>query len=59
MPKSIISTKKIQNVKINDSEGFVKIVGIYFTKGLQRTGIYNWNRFKIEKQTQQLSRQRI
>ena len=51
--------KKIQNVKINDSEGFVKIVEIYFTKGLQRTGIYNWNRCKIEKQTQQLSRQHI
>ena len=43
MPKSIILTKKIQNVKINDPQDFVKILGIYFTKDLRTTGIYNWN----------------
>ena len=32
---------KIQNVKINDSEHYVEILGIYFTKDLQTTGIYN------------------
>ena len=51
MLKSIISTKKIQNVKINDLQDFVKILGIYFTKYLGTTGIYNWNRIttQIEK----------
>ena len=33
--------KKIQNVKINDPPDFVKILGIYFTKDLRTTGIYN------------------
>ena len=42
MPKSIISTKKTQSVKINDSVDLVKILGIYFKKGLRKTGIYNW-----------------
>ena len=42
MPKSIISTKKTQSVKINDSTDLVKILGIYFTKDLRKTGIYNW-----------------
>ena len=61
MPKSIILTKKIQNVKINDSQDFVKILGIYFTKDLRTTGIYNWNicLTQIEKQTQQLSRRHL
>ena len=61
MTKSIISTKKIQNVKINDAEDFVKILGIYFIKGLQTAGIYNWNRCltQIEKQTQQLFRRHL
>ena len=35
--------KKIQNVKINESQEFVKILGIYFAKDLRTTGIYNWN----------------
>ena len=57
MPKSTISAKKIQNVKVNDRQDFVKILGIYFTKNLRTTGIYNWNicLTQIEKQTQQLS----
>ena len=61
MPKSIILTKKIQNVKINDPQDFVKILGIYFTKDLRTTGIYNWNicLTQIEKQTQQLSRRHL
>ena len=42
MPKSIISTKKTQSVKINDSADLVKILGIYFKKALRKTGIYNW-----------------
>ena len=42
MPKSIISTKKTQSVKINDSADLVKILGIYVKKGLRKTGIYNW-----------------
>ena len=56
MPKSLIWTKNA-NIKINDSEDFVKILEIYFTKDLQATGIYNWNRCltQIEKQTQQRS----
>ena len=29
--------KKIQNIKITDSEDFVKVLGIYFTKDLQTT----------------------
>ena len=50
--------KNIQNVKINDSQDFVKILGIQFTKDLRTTGIYNWNvcLTQAEKQTQQLSR---
>ena len=53
--------KKIQNVKIIDSQDFVKILGIYFTKELRTTGIYNWNicLTQIEKQTQQLSRRHL
>ena len=53
--------KKIQNVKINDPQDFVKILGIYFTKDLRTTGIYNWNicLTQIEKQTQQLSRRHL
>ena len=53
--------KKIQNVKINDPQDFVKILGIYFTKNLRTTGIYNWNicLTQIEKQTQQLSRRHL
>ena len=53
--------KKIQNVKINDPQDFVKILGIYFTKDLRTTGIYNWNicLSQIEKQTQQLSRRHL
>ena len=52
MPKPIISTKKMQNVKINDSKDFIKKLGIYFTKDLRKTGFYNWNIFltQIEKQ---------
>ena len=38
MPKSTISAKKIQNVKVNDRQDFVKILGIYFTKNLRTTG---------------------
>ena len=51
----------MQNVKINDSQEFVKILGIYFTKDLRTTGIYNWNicLTQIEKQTQQLSRRHL
>ena len=43
---------------MNDSHDFVKILGIYFTKDLQTTGIYNWNMCltQTEKQTQRLSR---
>ena len=53
--------KKIQNVKINDSQDFIKVLGIYFTKDLRPTGIYNWNicLTQIEKQTQQLSRRHL
>ena len=29
--------KKIQNVKVNDSQDFVKILGVYFTKDLRTT----------------------
>ena len=36
-----IDKKKQQNINLNDSENFVKILGIYFTKDLQTTGIYN------------------
>ena len=51
----------MQNVKINDSEHYVKILGIYFTKDLQTTGIYNWNKYltQIEKQTHQFSRRHL
>ena len=61
MPKSIILRKKIQNVKINDPQDFVKILGIYFTKNLRTTGIYNWNicLTQIEKQTQQRFRRHL
>ena len=50
-----------QNIKINDSQDFVKILGNYFTKDLRRTGIYNWNIWlsQIEKQTEQLSRRHL
>ena len=53
--------KKIQNVKINDSGNFVKILGIYSTKYPQATGIYNRNGYltQIEKQIQQLSRRHL
>ena len=53
--------KKIQNIKITDSEDFVKILGIYFTKDLQTTSTYNWNRCltKIKKQIQQLSKRHL
>ena len=53
--------KKIQNVKINDSQDFVKRLGIYFTKDLRTTGIYNWNicLTQSEKQAQQLSRRHL
>ena len=53
--------KKIQNVKINDSQDFVKILVIYFTKDPGTTGIYNWNicLTQAEKQTQQLSRRHL
>ena len=53
--------KKNKNVKINDLENFFKISGIYFTKDLQTTSIYNWNRCltQIEKITQKLSRQHL
>ena len=53
--------KKIQNVKINDPQDFVKILGIYFTKDLRTNGIYNWNicLTQIEKKTQQLSRRHL
>ena len=56
MPKSTISTKKIKNIKKNDTEEAVEILGIYFTKDLQTTINYDWNRYltNIEKQTQQL-----
>ena len=48
MPKSIILTKKIQNVQVNDAQDFVKIITF---------GIYNWNicLSQIKKQIQQLS----
>ena len=53
--------KKIQNIKITDPEDFVKILRIYFTKDLQTTSTYNWNRCltKIKKQIQQLSRRHL
>ena len=53
--------KKIQNVKINDSQDFVARLGIYFTKDLRTTGIYNWNicLTQSEKQAQQLSRRQL
>ena len=53
--------KKIQNVKINDSQDFIKVLGIYLTKDLRTTGIYDWNicLTQIEKQTQQLSRRHL
>ena len=46
---------------MNDSEDFVKISDIYFTKDLQTTSIFNWNRClaQIEKQMQQLSRRHL
>ena len=62
MPKSIISTKKTQSVKINDSADLVKILGIYFKKDLRKTGIYNWKicLTQIEKKkTRQLSRRHL
>ena len=61
MPKSIISTKKTQSVKINDSTDLVKILGIYFTKELRKTGIYNWKicLTQIGKKTRQLSRRHL
>ena len=56
MPKPTISSKKIKNIKKNDTEEAVKILGIYFTKDLQTTINYDWNRYltNIEKQTQHL-----
>ena len=61
MLKFIISTKKMQNIKITNSENLVKILGIYFTKDLKTTSIYNWNRclIKVKKQMQQLSRRHL
>ena len=53
--------KKIQNIKITDSEDFVKTLGIYFIKNLQTTSTCNWNRCLtiIKKQIQQLSRRHL
>ena len=60
-PKICNIDQKIQNNQINDSQDFVKILGIYFTKDQRRTGIYNWNicLAQIEKKTQQLSRRHL
>ena len=53
--------KKIQNAKINDSQDFDKILGIYFAKDIRKTAIYNWNicLTEIKNQIQQLSRQHL
>ena len=56
-----ISKTTITPLANTNPQDFVKILGIYFTKDLRTTGIYNWNicLSQIEKQTQQPSRRHL
>ena len=53
--------QKIKNIQITKTNEFIKILGIYFNKDLQKTSAFNWEQSTkiLDKQLQQLPRRHL